>query len=65
MITSPVSVASGATGRTAVPSDALHGMKDCYKINGAGYWLVYRVEDVLVSGRPESERSSVYEQAAR
>jgi len=30
-----------------VPDDALHGMKDCYKImlRGAGYRLVYRVGD--------------------
>ncbi|WP_214509756.1 type II toxin-antitoxin system RelE family toxin [Pseudomonas brassicacearum] len=34
-------------GNPRVPGDALHGMKDCYKIKlrGAGYRLVYRVED--------------------
>ena len=54
-----------------VPSDALHGMKDCYKIKlrGAGYQLVYRVEDerivILVLAVGKRERSSVYEQAAK
>lgn len=54
-----------------VPSDALHGMKDCYKIklHGAGYRLVYRVEDerivILVLAVGKRERSSVYEQAAK
>lgn len=54
-----------------VPSDALHGMKDCYKIKlrGAGYRLVYRVEDerivILVLAVGKRERSSVYEQAAK
>ena len=46
-------------GRPRVPGDALHGMKDCYKIKlrGAGYRLVYRVEDdrivilVLATGK--------------
>ncbi|QGA51053.1 type II toxin-antitoxin system RelE family toxin [Pseudomonas brassicacearum] len=52
-----------------VPGDALHGMKDCYKIKlrGAGYRLVYRVEDerivILVLAVGKRERSSVYEQA--
>ncbi|SBW04051.1 toxin of the RelE-RelB toxin-antitoxin system; Qin prophage [uncultured delta proteobacterium] len=34
-----------------VPSAALHGMKDCYKIKlrDAGYRLVYRVEDAIVT----------------
>ena len=54
-----------------VPSDALHGMKDCYKIKlrGAGYRLVYRVEDerivILVLAVGKRARSSVYEQAAK
>ena len=34
-----------------VPSAALHGMPDCYKIKlrAAGYRLVYRVEDARVT----------------
>lgn len=54
-----------------VPDDALHGMKDCYKIKlrGAGYRLVYRVEDerivILVLAVGKRERSSVYEQAGK
>jgi len=54
-----------------VPGDALHGMKDCYKIKlrGAGYRLVYRVEGerivILVLAVGKRERSSVYEQAGR
>ena len=60
-----------------MPGDALHGMKDCYKIKlrgagagaGAGYRLVYRVEDerivILVLAIGKRERSSVYEQAVR
>lgn len=54
-----------------VPGDALHGLKDCYKIKlrGAGYRLVYRVEDerivILVLAIGKRERSSVYEQAGR
>lgn len=62
---------SVTTGRTANPSDALHGMKDCYKIKlrGAGYRLVYRVEEerivILVLAVGKRERSSVYEQAAK
>lgn len=54
-----------------VPGDALHGLKDCYKIKlrGAGYRLVYRVEDdrivILVLAIGKRERSSVYEQAAK
>ena len=54
-----------------VPSDALQSMKDCYKIKlrGAGYRLVYRVEDerivILVLAVGKRERSSVYEQAAK
>lgn len=51
-----------------VPSAALHGMADCYKIKlkAAGYRLVYRVEDevlyvtVAVGKR---ERSRVYSDA--
>ncbi|WP_434611411.1 type II toxin-antitoxin system RelE family toxin [Pseudomonas sp. R1-7] len=52
-----------------VPGDALHGMKDCYKIKlrGAGYRLVYRVEDerivILVVAIGKRERSNVYASA--
>ncbi|MBT2339493.1 MULTISPECIES: type II toxin-antitoxin system RelE family toxin [Pseudomonas] len=52
-----------------VPGDALHGMKDCYKIKlrSAGYRLVYRVEDgrivILVLAVGKRERSSVYDSA--
>jgi mRNA interferase RelE/StbE len=37
-------------GSPRVPGDALHGLKDCYKIKlrSAGYRLVYRVEDARV-----------------
>jgi mRNA interferase RelE/StbE len=53
-----------------VPSAALHGMKDCYKIKlrDAGVRLVYRVEDriiavtVLAIGRRDGD---VYQAAAR
>lgn len=54
-----------------VPGDTLHGLKDCYKIKlrGAGYRLVYRVEDerivILVLAIGKRERSSVYEQAGK
>lgn len=54
-----------------VPGDALHDLKDCYKIKlrGAGYRLVYRVEDerivILVLAIGKRERSSVYEQAGK
>jgi mRNA interferase RelE/StbE len=35
-----------------VPGDALHGLRDCYKIKlrGAGYRLVYRVEELVAIG---------------
>ena len=54
-----------------VPKDALHGMRDHYKIKlrDAGYRLVYRVEDAIVTvtvvavGR--RDRSQVYRDAAR
>lgn len=58
-------------GRPRVLGDALHGMKDCYKIKlrGAGYRLVYRVEDerivILVLAIGKRERSFVYEQAGK
>ena len=58
-------------GNPRVPGDALHGMKDCYKIKlrGAGYRLVYRVEDerivILVLAIGKRERSSVYEEAGK
>ena len=54
-----------------VPGDALHGLKDCYKIKlrGPGYRLVYRVEDerivILVLAIGKRERGSVYEQAVK
>lgn len=49
-----------------VPSAALHGMPDCYKIklHAIGYRLVYRVEDdvliVTVIAVGKRERSRVY-----
>ena len=49
-----------------VPGDALHGMKDCYKIKlrGAGYRLVYQVQDdrvvVFVVAVGRREREEVY-----
>ena len=52
-----------------VPSAALHGMVDCYKIKlkTAGYRLVYRVEDavlyVTVIAVGKRERSRVYTEA--
>ncbi|WP_338922977.1 type II toxin-antitoxin system RelE/ParE family toxin [Pseudomonas silesiensis] len=52
-----------------VPGDALHGLRDCYKIKlrGAGYRLVYRVEDgrivILVLAIGKRERGSVYDSA--
>jgi mRNA interferase RelE/StbE len=54
-----------------VPHDALHGMKDCYKIKlrTKGYRLVYRVEDEIITvtviavGRREG--GEVYEEAAK
>jgi len=47
-----------------VPSAALHGMPDCYKIklHGLGYRLVYRVENdevfvtVLATGKRDKSR---------
>ena len=61
----------GRQGRPRVPGDTLHGLKDCYKIKlrGAGYRLVYRVEDerivILVLAIGKRERGSVYEQAEK
>ncbi|MDO9069637.1 MAG: type II toxin-antitoxin system RelE/ParE family toxin [Deltaproteobacteria bacterium] len=52
-----------------VPSAALSGMADCYKIKlrGVGYRLVYRVEDevlfVTVIAVGKRERNQVYEDA--
>ena len=51
-----------------VPSAALSGMKDCYKIKlkPAGYRLVYRVEDVVyvtVISVGKRERLHVYKTA--
>jgi len=54
-----------------VPGDALHGMSDCYKIKlrQAGYRLVYRVEDnvltVVVVAVGKRERGEVYAEAKR
>ena len=54
-----------------MPGDALHGLKDCYKIKlrGAGYRLVYRVEDerivILVLAIGRRARGFVYEQAEK
>ena len=54
-----------------VPGDALHDLKDCYKINlrGAGYRLVYRVEDerivILVLAIGRRARGFVHEQAEK
>lgn len=56
-------------GYPRVPGDALHGMKDCYKIKlrGAGYRLVYRVEDerivILVIAIGKRECGNVYDSA--
>ena len=52
-----------------VPSAALHGMPDCYKIKlmQSGYRLVYRVVDlkvtVLVVAVGKRERGEVYQAA--
>ena len=52
-----------------VPSDALQGMPDCYKIKlkASGYRLVYQVIDarvvVSVVAVGKRERSDVYERA--
>ena len=52
-----------------VPSAALSGMADCYKIKlkGVGYRLVYRVEDdvlfVTVISVGKREKNQVYETA--
>lgn len=54
-----------------VPSDALHGMHDCYKIKlrSAGYRLVYEVIDELVVvsviAVGKRERSAVYDRAKK
>lgn len=54
-----------------VAGDVHHGMKDYYKIKlrGAGYRLVYRVEEerivILVLAVGKRERSSMYEQAGK
>lgn len=54
-----------------VPSAALSGMPDCYKIKlrAAGYRLIYRVEDgylfVTVVSVGKRERLSVYELARK
>ena len=52
-----------------VPSSALSGMADCYKIKlkGVGYRLVYRVEDdvlfVTVISVGKRDKNQVYESA--
>ena len=52
-----------------IPSAALNGMKNCYKIKlrAAGYRLVYRVEDervaVVVVAIGKREGSGVYDRA--
>lgn len=52
-----------------VPAAALHGMPDCYKIKlrAAGYRLVYRVDDrivtVVVVAVGKRERDMVYRSA--
>ncbi|MOA66784.1 mRNA interferase RelE [compost metagenome] len=54
-----------------MPGDALHGLKDCYKIKlrSVGYRLVYRVEDervvVVVVSVGKRERSEAYEAAKK
>ncbi len=54
-----------------VPKDALHGMRDHYKIKlrDAGYRLVYRVDDgrvtVTVVAVGKRERGTVYRDAVR
>lgn len=53
-----------------VPSAALHGLPDCYKIKlrEAGYRLVYQVEDnilyVSVMAMGRRDKSEVYNDAA-
>lgn len=54
-----------------VAADALHGMPNHYKIKlrSAGYWLVYRVEDlrvvVTVIAVGKRARADVYEAAKK
>ena len=54
-----------------VPTDALHGMPDCYKIKlkSSGYRLVYEVIEarvvVSVVAVGKRERSAVYERAKK
>jgi mRNA interferase RelE/StbE len=54
-----------------VPGDALHGMKDCYKIKlrSAGVRLIYKVEDqqiiLLVLAVAGREGEEAYKLAAR
>ena len=54
-----------------VPKDALHGLRDHYKIKlrSAGYRLVYRVDDetvtVTVVAVGKRERGEVYESAGK
>lgn len=53
-----------------IPAARLNGMSDCYKIKlrGAGYRLVYRVEDgrvvVIVVAVGRRDRNTVYKIAA-
>jgi mRNA interferase RelE/StbE len=54
-----------------VPHDALHNMRDCYKIKlrSKGYRLVYRVEDetitVFVLAVGKRENNDVYDEAEK
>ena len=60
---------AGRLAEPRIPSAALSGMQDCYKIKlrTAGYRLVYRVEDdilyVTVITVGKRERLKVYEKA--
>jgi len=54
-----------------VPADSLSGLADCYKIKlrAAGYRLIYRVDDevvtVIVIAVGKRERNAVYKAAAK
>ncbi|CAM5766004.1 type II toxin-antitoxin system RelE family toxin [Bosea minatitlanensis] len=62
---------AGRLAHPRVPTDALHGLPDHYKIKlrTAGYRLVYRIEDeritVVVVAVGKRERSQVYETAKK
>ena len=59
--------APGAVTGPRVPGDALHGMKDCYKIKlrGEATDLCTALRMSLVLAVGEREGSSVYEQAGK